>query len=233
VQIIETSDLGVRAAILRLRRPDGLVEFLLFPMFHAASSDFYAAIQTRLRECDLILVEGIDAPQGRILTLAYRIMVKSKRLGLVAQGDALDLRPFRDRLVHADLNSGEFERGWRRMPFYLRLLMLSIAPLYGLYLYFFGTRDLIARYAEFNDLPSREEVLMYDRDFDQLQKALTGQRDARLIQTIKRLVEEPDQKPKTVGILFGARHMRAVIGYLCERQGYHAADAEWVTVFEF
>jgi len=202
-------------------------------MLHAASPDFYVAIQTRLRECDLILVEGIDAPQARILTLAYRTVVKSKRFSLVAQGNSCDLSPFRDWLVPADLNSGEFERGWRQVPFYLRLLMLGLAPLYGLYLYFFGTRDMMTRYAEFNHLPSREEVLMYDRDFDQLNHALIGQRDARLIQTIKQLVQEPVQKPKTIGILFGAQHMHAVIRYLSEREGYHATDAEWVTVFEF
>jgi hypothetical protein len=233
VQIIETSDLGVRAAILRVRRLEGRAEFLLFPMLHAASADFDKGTKTRLRECDPILVEGIDATQARILTLAYRIMVKSKRLGMVAQGDALDLSPFRDRIVHADLNSGEFDRGWRQVPFYLRFLILGGAPLYGVYLYFFGTRALIARYAEFNDLPSRNEVLMYDRDFDQFDHALTGQRDARLIQTIKQLVREPGEQPKTVGILFGAQHMRAVIRYLPERLGYHVADAGWITVIEF
>jgi hypothetical protein len=233
VQIIETSDLGVRAAILRLRQPISQLEFLLFPMLHVASPDFYTAIQTHLGACNLILFEGIDAPQAQILTLAYRPMAKSGRLGLVAQGNALDLRPFRDRLVHADLDSQEFQRGWHQVPFYLRFLVLGFVPLYGLYMYLFGTRDLIARYAEFNDLPSRDEVLMYDRDFDRLDHALVGQRDARLVETVKQLARESGPEPKTVGILFGAQHMRAVIRYLTEVQGYHVADAEWTTVFEW
>jgi hypothetical protein len=233
VQIIETSDLGVRAAILRMRRPDIQSEFILFPMLHLASPDFYSAIQTRLRECDLILVEGVNTIQVQLLTLAYRTPSRSKHLGLVTQGEGLDLSPFLDRLIHADLTAGEFERGWREVPLYLRLVLLCFAPLYGLYLRYFGTRDLIARYAEFNDLPSRDEVLSYDRDFDQLQHALLGQRDARLTLTIERVIQELGPAPKTVGILFGAEHMRAVIRYLTEKQGYHAASAEWLTVFEF
>jgi hypothetical protein len=233
VQIIETSDLGVRAAVLRMRQPGINVEFLLIPMIHVAAPRFYSAVQARLTECDSILVEGVNSRYGGILTLSYRTIPFARRLGLVYQGDALDLRPSRDRLVHADLDRAEFEKGWRQVPLHLRLLLLVLAPLVGLYMLFFGTRDLIAHCAEFNDLPSRDEVLMYDRDVDAIEDALTGQRDARLVETIKRMCNEAADKPTTVGILFGAQHMRAVIRYLTERQNYQVAKAERITVFEY
>jgi hypothetical protein len=233
VQIIEASDLGVRAAVLRMRQTSSRVEFLLIPMIHVAAPSFYSAVQAKLGECDSILVEGVDSPQAGILTLSYRTIPYAGRMGLVYQGDALDLRPFRDRLMHADLDRAEFEKGWRRVPFFLRLQMLVLAPFVGLYMLFFGTRDLIAQYAEFNDLPSRDEVLMYDREVDAIEDALTGQRDARLVETIKRMCNEPAGKPATVGVLFGAQHMRAVIRYLTENQNYQVAKAEWITVFEY
>lgn len=233
MQIIETSDLGVRAAILHLRRPHHPVEFVLFPMLHAGSADFYAEVQQRLEGCDLILVEGVGGSTAQLLTLAYRQMARSKRLDLVTQSDALHLGPDRSRVIHADLSAEEFARGWRQVPLALRLLLLVVAPLYGLYLSVFGTRDLIARYAEFNDLPSRDEVLRYDPAFAKLEEALTGQRDARVIQTIDEVLRGADGTKKLVGILFGARHLRAIIRYLTENHGYVVANAEWVTVFVF
>jgi hypothetical protein len=202
-------------------------------MIHVAAPSFYSAVQAKLGECDTILVEGVNSPPAGILTLSYRTIPFASRLGLVYQGDALDLRPFRDRLVHADLDRGEFERGWRKVPFFLRLQMLVLSPLVGLYLFLFGTRDLIARYSEFNDRPSRDEVLLYDRNVEKIEGVLTDQRDVRLVETIKGICNESADTMTTVGILFGAQHMRVVIHYLTEKRSYQVAKAEWLTVFEY
>ncbi|WP_235437560.1 hypothetical protein [Micromonospora sp. RV43] len=73
MQIIEHSVLGTRSAVLRLRRPGSRLEFLVFPMLHVASPALYAAVTKRLRECDLLVVEGVSGRSavGSALTLTY------------------------------------------------------------------------------------------------------------------------------------------------------------------
>jgi hypothetical protein len=60
MQIVEVSIAGVRSAVLRLRRHDTLLRFLIYPMVHVGEPAFYAAVTERLRGCDLIVTEGVD-----------------------------------------------------------------------------------------------------------------------------------------------------------------------------
>ena len=78
-----------------------------------------------------------------LLTLSYRFFAENPRLGLVLQS-TMDLDHMDGRLIHADVTGDAFERRWRRLDTWLRFVILSVAPLYGLYLRHFGTRAGIA-----------------------------------------------------------------------------------------
>jgi hypothetical protein len=231
VQFVEVSDLGVRVAIHRLRRANDPVEFVLFPMLHVGAAEFYADVQRRLEQCDVILFEGVRGLHASLLTATYRMLPKAKRLGLVAQ-EGMDLRPLAPKLVHSDISGQEFEYGWRHLSLGLRLLLYLIIPIYAAYMYFFGTREVLASYADFDDLPSREEVLAYDERFEPLDDLLLRARDGLLLQRIEEQRRPDGMESKVVGILFGAAHMRAVTAYLLRKLRYQVADAEWLTVFD-
>ena len=58
MQIIETSVIGVRSAVITFRRPDTPMQIVLFPMLHLGTKGFYKAVTARLRECQLVVAEG-------------------------------------------------------------------------------------------------------------------------------------------------------------------------------
>jgi hypothetical protein len=62
-------------------------------------------------------------------------------------------------------------------------------PVYVIYLFLFGTREIIAENIAVEDLPSSNEVLLQDDDFDKLDALLIDERDRRLIRNIASLNE--------------------------------------------
>ena len=116
MQIVETSDMGVRAAILHLRHPERPVDFRLFPMLHLGSPSYYQTVQRKLESCEVVVYEGVDSGLTRLLTLSYRMPARSKRLELVTQDEGLDLTGLRDRLLHGDVDARELEHAWARVP---------------------------------------------------------------------------------------------------------------------
>jgi hypothetical protein len=158
MQFIDRNSFEVRAAVYTLKRQTDLLEFVLFPMIHVGVSEYYRDVRTRLQQCDRILFEGVSGTTTRILTLAYRFMVRRERLGLVTQ-DELRIQDLGERLVHADVDAGSFESAWSGIPLSVRAFVLCVVPFYALYLYLFATRESIAKVMEIGDLPTREEIL--------------------------------------------------------------------------
>lgn len=64
MQIIEVTDLAVRSAIIRLRRRETPLQFVLYPMIHVARPAFYAAVTARLKRADVVVAEGVGG--GRV-----------------------------------------------------------------------------------------------------------------------------------------------------------------------
>jgi hypothetical protein len=232
VQIVERSDLGVRAAIYRFEHPDLALQFQVFPMIHIGDQRFYEDIRKRLKECDVVLYEGVSSVRGRILTLSYRLVARRERLGLVYQADALPRREIESRLVHADVSAPEFAEFWNAVPFWLRIAFYLGAPLIGAYRYVTATRASIARSLETNDLRSDEDVLLFDDGFESVEDALLTRRDDRLLECVLRCHRENQMNPIRAGVLYGAAHIPAVVRLLQDRLGYRTRNAEWVTVFE-
>ena len=73
---------------------------------------------------------------------------------------------------------------------------------------------------------------MQDDDFDKLDALLIDERDRKLILNIASLNEANGKDKKTVGVVFGAMHMRNVTSFLLHKLKYRIAKAEWVTVFD-
>src|SRR5689334_3643787 len=59
MQIVEVTDFGVRSPAIRRRRPGTALQFVLYPMIHVAEPAFYDTITARLKQADLLVVQGV------------------------------------------------------------------------------------------------------------------------------------------------------------------------------
>src|SRR5262245_56591605 len=59
MQLIESTGYGVRSAVLTLERRGPSSRFVLFPMLHLGSPEYFHEVHERLRACDVLVVEGV------------------------------------------------------------------------------------------------------------------------------------------------------------------------------
>ena len=159
MQFIEKNSLNVRSAIYHLKKDGAALEFILFPMVHVGSKEFYTEISRRLAACDVILAEGVNSKKGNLLTVSYRIVKKIKRMDLVTQREGLRVASFREKMVNPDMAGREFDERWSSLPLGLKAQLFFFIPIYVVYLFLFGTRELLAENIALEDLPSSDEIL--------------------------------------------------------------------------
>ena len=221
--------MGLRSAVIELRRPGGPLRFVLFPMVHIGEPSFYAAVMEQLRGCDVVVAEGI---QGRsraasLLTLSYRL-VKRGRLGLVTQN--LDLASLDVPVLRPDMSGGDFDLGWRGISVLRRSLIWVLLPVYILMVLVFGTR---ARLADHLSLDDDHGLGGYAEGFEDVDKVLGDDRDRLLVDALAALHETRGTEPLRVGVVYGAQHMIAVVHVLSARFGYVPRGGDWLTVFDY
>lgn len=131
-------------------------------------------------------------------------------------------------VVSPDVSAREFADSWAAMPLPLRALVLVAAPIFGIGMALFGSRAFLGSFLELEDLPGREEIERADDDLD---RVLVDDRDRRLLDCLDRIHRDRCEEDIEVAVVYGARHMRAVVHVLGQRHRYFARDAEWMTVF--
>jgi hypothetical protein len=231
VQFVESSVIGVRAACIRLSAGAGAPDVCLFPMIHIGSPAYYAEVRRRLSACDVVLFEGVRSFRVWMITRAYSIMTRNKRLGLVRQRDALAVSTLGQRKIHADVSTDEFHVAWTDIPWYQRVLLLLGAPVFGLWLYFTGTRQSIGRRLNTEEVESSRDFERFERT-PELEKTLATTRDLRLVEEVSTAVEASGGGSR-IGVIYGAAHMRVVSRILTSKYGYRVVESEWVTVFDY
>lgn len=65
MQYIEASVIGVRSAVITLKRRATPLRFVLIPMVHVAEPDFYREVASLAGECALIVAEGRGGIRSR------------------------------------------------------------------------------------------------------------------------------------------------------------------------
>jgi len=231
MQFIEKNSFDVRSAVYRLKKDGSGPEFLLFPMIHVGSPEFYEEISKRLVSCDLILAEGVKSKRVNLLTLSYRIVKHIRRMDLVTQCDGMKIENLRAKVLSTDMDGAAFDERWSSLPLSLRALLFIMLPIYVVYMFLFGTREMIAKNIALDDLPSSEEIMSDDDDFEQFDSLIIDERDRKLIEHIVRLDAEK-QGHQQIGIVYGARHMRSTTHFLMQKLNYRIVKAEWVKVFD-
>ncbi|WP_108810801.1 hypothetical protein [Sphingorhabdus sp. Alg231-15] len=231
MQIIESTVFGVRSAIFRFENAERSSSFTLFPMVHVADRSFYDEVLKRLASCDVILTEGVRTKTGTLLTASYRYFTKNQKLGLVLQS-TMSLDNLTADIRHADVASGDFSKKWAELPFLPRFLIPIIAPVYGLYLRYFGTRESIGKSMGL-DLHDHNDAILDDNEIvEKMEEVILDWRDKHLIGIINGHIQQTEDDKKSVGIVFGARHMRAVIHHL-HKQNYKVTRSDWASVIRY
>lgn len=165
-----------------------------------------------------------------MLTLTYRGRRRNARAGLVE--DDIDYRGLGVPLLRPDPDAGEFRELWRTIPWRHRATLWCVLPFWLVADRVAGPRHTFRRYARLamDDLPSNEEVLLR---YDEIEDVLLDARDARVLDALGAVVAERGEEPITVGIVYGAGHVPAVVQGLIARHGYRVTGAEWVTAVAF
>lgn len=218
--------LGLRTARMVFRKDGAPVSVTLYPMVHVGDEGFYKEAYDEAFRHDVALVEGVRSPVGRNLTRSYR-WIKFEKLGLVLQPNRPPPETVAARIVNADLTTEEFHREWRKIPLLLRTLFLFAAPLYGIHRRLFSSRESLARNMCLEDRKSADELLSWTPTLEPVTHSILHARDRRLIDCLA--AELDTETEKRVAIIYGARHMRAVLRELT-RRGFRSTEASWRTI---
>jgi hypothetical protein len=232
MQLVEVSSFGMRAAVVTLQRSQTPLRFVLFPMVHMGTPAYYRQVAARLRDCELVVAEGIRgrSAAASALTLTYRLLGQSRRLGLVVQD--LGLQDLEGPVIGPDMSGVEFDTRWRGLPLRLRLQVLYLVPVYATGMLLFGSRRFLARtLGSLDDLPEPGQAV--PERFEALDRLVVDDRDRLLVRALDAIHQQRGHEAVEVAVVYGAGHMPAVVRYLTARLGYRAASAEWFTVFEF
>ena len=231
MQILESSELGLRSARVTLRSPLSPVEVTLFPMVHLGKPDFYREVYADALSHDLVLVEGVNSPASRRITRSYRWIEGSKRIGLSVQYRPREVKNSRAKIVHADLSGEEFEISWRKVPFRIRMLVYVLAPVFAVHFRWFMSRESLAKKLSMDDLPSRQEILSWNPETAFIDDSLLNDRDRRLVERLSDVLDNHGDV-RRLAIVYGAAHMRAVLRELSRRR-FYADSSRWLTIFPF
>lgn len=228
MQILESSIVGLRTARMVFSNRTSPVTITLYPMVHVGDERFYKETYEEAFSHDVVLVEGVRSPVGRNLTRSYR-WLNFQKLGLVRQPKAPPQEAVAARIVKADLTTEEFHDEWRKVSLLLRGAFLFLAPLYGIHRRLFSSRESLARNMCLEDRQSADEILRWSPRFEPVDQSIIHARDKRLIECV---AAELDGSEKRMAIVYGARHMRAVLREL-PRRGFYCSDSSWRTIIRF
>ena len=231
MQIIEVTGLGVRSAVIRLRRRDTALQFVLYPMIHMARHGFYRDVTKRLRKAHLIVVEGVHggrtSPLFLALTLSYRVLRLNRRAQLVEQD--IDYKALGVPVIRPDVSADEFRDDWRRVPIWDRVIMWLALPVVILVRLVGGTSAIWTRAVALEDLPTPEEEVMAEA-MPEMNEAFLDRRDRRLLAALYALHDQRCDEAIEVAVVYGAGHVPAIVRGLADTYGYKPRSADWLIV---
>ena len=159
------------------------------------------------------------------LTLTYRIIPANRRSGLVEQD--IDYRALGVEVIYPDISGEEFDRGWRAMPFWMRVVLWCSLPFVTIAQLVGGRRRLLAPDVVLEDGEPGVELP------EELAAVLGGERDERLFAALAELHEKRSHERIDVAIVYGAQHVPVLVHRLAATLGYRPTSADWITMVDW
>jgi hypothetical protein len=142
---------GLRSAALQLRRPETSLRFTMYPMIHVGLPSFYADVATRLRDCDLIVAEGIEGPSEE--TAAIKTMYEQSTRGRGSSMVVQNIDSLGPPVIYPDMTGADLDRSIRdHISLSDRLLLRAASPVVGLLSRFVGPEILMNPFLTVDDL---------------------------------------------------------------------------------
>ncbi|MEM6723990.1 MAG: hypothetical protein AAF598_08125 [Bacteroidota bacterium] len=201
----------------------------LMPMFHIGEPSYYDAILKEANDCEVILYENMDLRKRRIDRQWGRYTQVAKQLNLVSQIDYFPYDQVKPPLIHADLKGQKAQQAWNQLSWKAKLEYRIIAPLKFRLESFGLTRQKLSKAF----MTAAEEAYLAFGPVEEvggLEHLLTKTRDQIILETIQAQLEQPTAK--TIGLLYGAAHMKRVAHYLTSKHNFIIQDARFIRVYD-
>ena len=225
----ESTHFGLRVTLYDLSsiRYDH-INIRLVPMVHIGEERYYKEVELSLLKSDIILYEGLKMKNFN-LNKNNRILL-AKRLGLVTQ-NKLNLKQFKNRLRHADLDEQLSKKKWKELPIYDRLKSSIFIPIYV----YFQDRTLTRRkfvkyFMKSNTDLDQVNGPMFDKK-ERLKTFYYKEREKVLFDEIDKLLNDSTVETKLISNVYGAGHMQSIFRYLSSKYDYRALKGEFIDVF--
>jgi hypothetical protein len=223
MQYVESSVIGVRSAVITLKRRTTPLRFVLFPMVHVAEPAFYAEVEAMAGTCDLIVAEGM--PSGYAPMQEWMSKIRLDRL--VDQMTGLDLErtgvPVQwEQAAPSPARSGREQAAAAVADSAAAVVLRALG-----------------RYGSPLGLPSLDQSDEHDDRWERraagwlgriAQDRILDSRDAVLAQALGAIHRERYGVQAKVAVVYGGAHIPAVVDYLTETFKYYVEKAEWLTV---
>ncbi len=223
MQYIESSVIGIRSAVITLKRRTTPLRFVLFPMVHVAEPAFYAAVEARAGKCDLIVAEGAPSRFFPVQEWMSKIRVDQ----LVDQMTGLDLERTRVPVQWEEAAPRPARSGRDQA---VAAVVDSAAAV---------VLRALGRYGSPLGMPSLEQADEHDDRWDRraagrlervIQDRVLDARDSELVRALGTIHRERYGEQAKIAVVYGAAHIPAVVDYLAEAFKYYVENAEWLTV---
>jgi hypothetical protein len=218
------------------------LKFRLVPMIHVGSKDYYKNVLENIKTCDEIFYEGL-ALQNRKEQFYKRLGLKNlnltfkqyriiaNKLGLVTQSEYLKLDELKEKLTHSDFDPEKGSEAWNKLGFKEKLKLSLINPM-KLFIYHQGiTREILAKHF----MTSSEDAYLTYGPIEDVKGSSTNfmmnAREQIIFKNIRNRLEFESKVDKTIGIVYGAGHMKSISRYLIDTYNYVPISGTFMKAF--
>ncbi len=138
------------------------------------------------------------------------MMAADQNLGLVAQD--LDFDALGIPVIRPDPSGAQFDTRWQIVPLWQRTAIRALGSSVTTAQRLLGSRFLQERLSQMSldDLASQTEILTTDSVPD-VERVVLEERDDLLVAALNKVHRQRSHEAITVAVVYGARHMRAVV----------------------
>ena len=245
MKFIESTNFFVRTIMFDFinRNKEINLKFRLAPMIHIGSIEYYDCVLENIKSCDEIFYEGIKLIENKDrlynrfslknLNLTFKqYKIIANKLGLVTQSEHFNLRELKHKLTHTDYDIESGEEAWNELGLKEKLKLNLIDPI-KLFIFHQGiSRKILAK----NFMTSREEAyLAYGPIEDEegtSRNFIMNEREQIIFKTIRERIESESDLDKTIGIIYGAGHMKSIARFLIDKYNYVPRNGKFMKVFD-